>query len=167
MPSPRSRKPSNTFLQSSARNSRKKLQPCAVKYQKLKWPVSHQLPVSSGEDLVKQLARLGFATKGQTSGHDVMQKDWRVFSVTLNRELSKGPHPGILNRAGIETGDFRKEFRELISHIFLVSIIVAGIFLRLFLPYLLSPEPGDPLNEIVRHRLVQRELYGALACVVR
>jgi predicted RNA binding protein YcfA (HicA-like mRNA interferase family) len=40
-----------------------------------------------------------------------MQKDWRVFSVPLHRELKKGTLLGILKQAGIEAEDFRQGFR--------------------------------------------------------
>lgn len=73
--------------------------------------MSHKLPVISGEDLVKYLARQGFESKRQTSSHVVMQKDWRVFSVPLHRELKKGTLLGILKQAGIEAGDFRQGSR--------------------------------------------------------
>jgi len=36
--------------------------------------MSHKLPVISGEDLVKYLAKQGFEAKRQTSSHVVMQK---------------------------------------------------------------------------------------------
>ena len=40
-----------------------------------------------------------------------MQKEWRVFSVPLHRELKKGTLIGILRQAGIEAGDFKEGFR--------------------------------------------------------
>jgi predicted RNA binding protein YcfA (HicA-like mRNA interferase family) len=73
--------------------------------------MSRKLPVISGEDLVKYLARQGFEAKRQTSSHVVVQKEWRVFSVPLHRELKKGTLLAILKQAGIEVGDFRQGFR--------------------------------------------------------
>jgi len=73
--------------------------------------MSHKLPVISGEELVKYLAKQGFEIKRQTSSHVVVQKEWRVFSVPLHRELKKGTLMGILKQAGIEVEDFKQGFR--------------------------------------------------------
>lgn len=73
--------------------------------------MSHKLPVIFGEDLVKYLVRQGFDPKRQASSHIVMQKEWRVFSVPLHRELKKGTLMGILKQAGIDVEDFRLGFR--------------------------------------------------------
>ncbi|MDO9034933.1 MAG: type II toxin-antitoxin system HicA family toxin [Methanoregula sp.] len=73
--------------------------------------MSHKLPVISGEDLVKYLARQGFEIKRQSASHVVVQKEWRVFSVPLHRELKKGTLIGILKQAGIEVEDFKRGFR--------------------------------------------------------
>ena len=73
--------------------------------------MSHKLPVIAGEDLVRYLAKQGFEIKRQTSSHIIVQKEWRVFSVPLHRELKKGTLIGILKQAGIEADDFRQGFR--------------------------------------------------------
>jgi len=73
--------------------------------------MSHKLPVIAGEDLVKYLAKRGFEIKRQSASHIVVQKEWRVFSVPLHRELKKGTLIGILKQAGIEIEDFKREFR--------------------------------------------------------
>ncbi|WP_366144228.1 type II toxin-antitoxin system HicA family toxin [Methanoregula sp.] len=73
--------------------------------------MSHKLPVISGEELVKYLAKQGFEIRRQTSSHIVVQKEWRVFSVPLHRELKRGTLIGILKQAGIEAEDFKKGFR--------------------------------------------------------
>lgn len=39
-----------------------------------------------------------------------MQKEWRVFSVPLHKELKKGTLMAILRQAGIDAGEFRREF---------------------------------------------------------
>ncbi len=70
--------------------------------------MSHKLPVVSGEEMVKFLAHRGFTAKRQTTSHVVMQKEWRVFSVPLHRELKKGTITGILKQAGIPVDEFRK-----------------------------------------------------------
>ncbi|MFA4876738.1 MAG: type II toxin-antitoxin system HicA family toxin [Methanoregula sp.] len=58
--------------------------------------MSPKLPVVSGEEMVKYLSKRGFEAKRQTSSHVVVQKEWRVFSVPLHRELKKGTLIGIL-----------------------------------------------------------------------
>ena len=73
--------------------------------------MSRKLPVISGEDMVKFLFSQGFETRRQTSSHVVVQKEWRVFSVPLHRELKKGTQIGILRQAGISVDDFRKNYR--------------------------------------------------------
>ena len=72
--------------------------------------MSHKLPVISGEDLIKYLSKRGFEAKRQTSSHVVVQKEWRVFSVPLHRELKKGTLIDILKQAGIEVDDFKQGF---------------------------------------------------------
>ena len=71
----------------------------------------HKLPVISGENMVKFLAKQGFLAKRQTSRHVVVQKEWRVFSVPLHRELKKGTLMGILKQAGIPVELFRDIYR--------------------------------------------------------
>ncbi|MDO8872004.1 MAG: type II toxin-antitoxin system HicA family toxin [Methanoregula sp.] len=73
--------------------------------------MSHKLPVIAGEDLVKYLSRQGFEIKRQSASHVVVQKEWRVFSVPLHRELKKGTLIGILKQAGIEVENFKRGFR--------------------------------------------------------
>lgn len=73
--------------------------------------MSHKLPVVSGEDLIRYLTKHGFEVKRQTSSHVVVQKEWRVFSVPLHRELKKGTLIGILKQAGIDADDFKQGFR--------------------------------------------------------
>jgi predicted RNA binding protein YcfA (HicA-like mRNA interferase family) len=58
--------------------------------------------------MVKFLVRQGFEAKRQTSSHVVLQKEWRVFSVPLHRELKKGTLIGVLKQAGIIVEDFRR-----------------------------------------------------------
>ena len=73
--------------------------------------MSLKLPVLSGEEMVKYLARCGFIPQRQTSSHVVVQKEWRVFSVPLHRELKKGTLLGILKQAGIDVDEFKRTFR--------------------------------------------------------
>ncbi len=73
--------------------------------------MSHKLPVIYGEDLVKYRAKQGFEVKRQATSHIVVQKDWRVFSVPLHRELKKGTLIDILKQAGIGVEDFKRGFR--------------------------------------------------------
>ena len=71
----------------------------------------HKLPVIPGEERLKFLAKQGFLDKRQTSRHIVVQKEWRVFSVPLHRELKKGTLMGILKQAGIPVELFRDIYR--------------------------------------------------------
>ena len=70
--------------------------------------MSHKLPVISGEDMVKFLIKQGFSVRRQTSSHIIMQKEWRVFSIPLHRELKKGTLIAILKQAGIMPDDFKR-----------------------------------------------------------
>ena len=72
--------------------------------------MSPKLPVLSGEEMVKYLVRCGFSPRRQTASHVVVQKEWRVFSVPLHRELKKGTLMGILKQAGIEVEEFKRTF---------------------------------------------------------
>ena len=73
--------------------------------------MSHKLPVVSGENMVRFLIKRDFAVRRQTSSHIVMQKEWRVFSVPLHRELKKGTQIAILKQAGITVDDFKRHYR--------------------------------------------------------
>ena len=73
--------------------------------------MSHKLPVVSGEEMIRYLSKQGFEAKRQTSSHVVVQKEWRVFSVPLHRELKKGTLIGILKQAGIDVEDFKQGYR--------------------------------------------------------
>ena len=73
--------------------------------------MSHKLPVVSGEDMVKFLIKHDFAVRRQTSSHIIMQKEWRIFSVPLHRELKKGTQIAILKQAGITADDFKRLYR--------------------------------------------------------
>ena len=70
-----------------------------------------KLPVISGEKMVKLLARQGFEIRRQTSSHVVVQKEWRVFSVPLHKELKKGTLMAILKQADITVEEFKQFFR--------------------------------------------------------
>ena len=72
--------------------------------------MSPRLPVISGEEMVKYLVRCSFTPRRQTASHVVVQKEWRVFSVPLHRELKKGTLMGILKQAGIDADEFKRTF---------------------------------------------------------
>jgi predicted RNA binding protein YcfA (HicA-like mRNA interferase family) len=73
--------------------------------------MSRKLPVVSGENMVKYLIKQGFTVRRQTSSHIIVQKEWRVFSIPLHRELKKGTQIAILKQAGITLGDFRRHYK--------------------------------------------------------
>jgi predicted RNA binding protein YcfA (HicA-like mRNA interferase family) len=72
--------------------------------------MSRKLPVISGEKIVKILAKQGFEIRRQTSGHIVVQKEWRVFAVPLHKELKKGTLMAILKQADITVEEFKQFF---------------------------------------------------------
>ncbi len=73
--------------------------------------MSRKLPVISGEKMVKILARQGFEIRRQTSSHIVVQKEWRVFSVPLHKELKEGTLLAILKQADITVEEFKQFFK--------------------------------------------------------
>jgi len=70
--------------------------------------MSAKLPVLSGKQLIKILAKKGFIIRRQSGSHVILQKDERVFSVPLHDELKKGTLNGILKQAGLDIGDLEK-----------------------------------------------------------
>jgi predicted RNA binding protein YcfA (HicA-like mRNA interferase family) len=71
-----------------------------------------KLPVVSGVEMIKFLVKQGFIVRRQTSSHIIVQKDWRVFSVPLHKELKKGTEIAILKQAGIELPLFKKSYEK-------------------------------------------------------
>ncbi|MEI6293186.1 MAG: type II toxin-antitoxin system HicA family toxin [Methanomicrobiales archaeon] len=61
--------------------------------------------------MVKILARQGFEIRRQTSSHIVVQKEWRVFSVPLHKELKEGTLLAILKQADITVEEFKQFFK--------------------------------------------------------
>jgi len=61
--------------------------------------------VISGEQLIKILARKGFAVRRQAGSHVVLQKGGTIFSVPLHDELKKGTLKAILNQSGLSVED--------------------------------------------------------------
>ncbi len=70
--------------------------------------MSVKLPVISGEQLIKILAKLGFSVKRQAGSHVVLQKGDIVFSVPLHEELKKGTLKAILSQSGLAVEDLLK-----------------------------------------------------------
>ena len=70
----------------------------------------HKLPVTSGADLITYLAKHGYNAKRQTSSHVFVQKEWRVFSAPLLRELKVRNVGGILMHAGIDIDEVKRAF---------------------------------------------------------
>ncbi|HIJ06164.1 MAG: Uncharacterized protein XD87_0355 [candidate division WS6 bacterium 36_33] len=71
-----------------------------------------KLLVVSGAEMIKFLVKQGFIVRRQTSSHIIVQKDWRVFSVPLHKELKKGTEIAILKQAGIELSLFKKSYEK-------------------------------------------------------
>ncbi|WP_366898144.1 type II toxin-antitoxin system HicA family toxin [Methanocalculus sp.] len=74
--------------------------------------MSPKLPVISGAEMIRFLVKQGFTVQRQTSSHVIVQKDWRVFSVPLHKELKKGTEIAILKQAGIELSLFKKPYEK-------------------------------------------------------
>jgi predicted RNA binding protein YcfA (HicA-like mRNA interferase family) len=70
--------------------------------------MSAKLPVLSGKQLIKLLAKKGFIIRRQSGSHVILQKGERVFSVPIHDELKKGTLNGILKQAGLEMADLEK-----------------------------------------------------------
>jgi predicted RNA binding protein YcfA (HicA-like mRNA interferase family) len=70
--------------------------------------MSARLPILSGIQLIKILAKKGFIIRRQSGSHVILQKNERVFSVPLYDELKKGTLNGILKQAGLDIEDLEK-----------------------------------------------------------
>jgi predicted RNA binding protein YcfA (HicA-like mRNA interferase family) len=77
--------------------------------------MSRKLPVISGEKMVKIPAKQGFEIRRQTSSHVVVQKEWRVFSVPLHKEIKKGTLIAILKQADITLRNLNNFSTDLIT----------------------------------------------------
>lgn len=68
-----------------------------------------RLPVISGKDAVKVLARLGYVTDEQTGSHIILRhKDppHKRLTVPNHRELAKGTLRAIIRQAGLTRDEF-------------------------------------------------------------
>lgn len=72
---------------------------------------NNRLPVVSGFEVVKALTRAGCVIRRQRSSHVVLQKDRRVFTVPLHRELKKGTLNAIIKQAGLTREEFLEYLR--------------------------------------------------------
>jgi predicted RNA binding protein YcfA (HicA-like mRNA interferase family) len=72
--------------------------------------VSPRLPVVSGQQLIKALARSGWEVARQHGSHvRLHHPDRRIFlTVPLHRELKRGTLSGILADAGLHADDLRE-----------------------------------------------------------
>jgi predicted RNA binding protein YcfA (HicA-like mRNA interferase family) len=72
--------------------------------------VSGQLPVVSGQRLVKALERAGWSVVRQRGSHVRMKHPDHAVSLTvpLHRELKRGTLSGILNDAGVGADQLRR-----------------------------------------------------------
>jgi predicted RNA binding protein YcfA (HicA-like mRNA interferase family) len=67
--------------------------------------MSVELPVISGERLIKILVRVGFSVRRQAGSHVVLQKGNAVFSVPMHGEIKKSTLKAILKQSGLSTED--------------------------------------------------------------
>jgi predicted RNA binding protein YcfA (HicA-like mRNA interferase family) len=69
--------------------------------------VSPSLPVVSGAEAVRSLAKVGFFWASQRGSHvKLRHDDGRVAIVPLHRELARGTLRSVLRQAGISTDEF-------------------------------------------------------------
>ncbi len=60
-----------------------------------------------GEDAVKALRRLGFASDHQTGSHPIMRGgDGRIVVVPMHRPIKRGTLRGVLRQAGLTVEQF-------------------------------------------------------------
>lgn len=69
-----------------------------------------KLPLVSGRQCVKALAKAGFQFKRQEGSHMVLRREYPFCQVTVpdHKELDRGTLRGILKQAGISPEEFRK-----------------------------------------------------------
>jgi predicted RNA binding protein YcfA (HicA-like mRNA interferase family) len=68
-----------------------------------------RLPVVSGLDAVRALAKLGYAVDHQTGSHIILRQDQpphRRLTVPDHRELAKGTLRGLIRQAGLTVEAF-------------------------------------------------------------
>ncbi len=71
-----------------------------------------KLPVVSGKDLVKILAKLGYTFDHQTGSHIILRRQdppHRRLTIPNHKEISRGTLRGIIAQAGLS----REEFLDL------------------------------------------------------
>jgi len=69
--------------------------------------VSPSLPIVSGRDVVRALAKAGFSEVGQRGSHVKLRDEaGRTTIVPVHRELARGTLRSILRQAGLEVEAF-------------------------------------------------------------
>jgi len=69
--------------------------------------VSSVLPVVSGAEAVRALAKVGFVRAGQRGSHvKLRHDDGRIAIVPLHKELARGTLRSVLRQAGISPEEF-------------------------------------------------------------
>jgi len=72
-----------------------------------------KLPVVSGKQCVKALAKVGFLFKRQEGSHMVLRREDPFCQVTVpdHKDLDRGTLRGILKQAGISPEEFQRILR--------------------------------------------------------
>jgi predicted RNA binding protein YcfA (HicA-like mRNA interferase family) len=68
-----------------------------------------KLPVVSGRDVVKALARIGYEVDHQKGSHVTLRRveyPYRRITVPMHREIAKGTLKAILNEVGLTVEEF-------------------------------------------------------------
>ncbi len=69
-----------------------------------------RLPVISGKELIKYLAKKGFKVRRQRGSHIVMKLSERRVTIPLHKELDRGTLLAILEEAGINKTEFLRDW---------------------------------------------------------
>jgi len=70
-----------------------------------------KLPVVSGQELIKYLARKGFVFRRQRGSHAILKSETKMAVVPLDEELARGTLLAILEQSGITKEEFLREWR--------------------------------------------------------
>jgi len=68
-----------------------------------------KLPVLSGQEICKLLARVGYQVDHQTGSHIILRNEnppYRRLTVPMHREIAKGTLRAIIRQAGLTRSEF-------------------------------------------------------------
>jgi predicted RNA binding protein YcfA (HicA-like mRNA interferase family) len=68
-----------------------------------------KLPVLSGQEICKALARVGYRVDHQTGSHIILRNEnppYRRLTVPMHKEIAKGTLRAIIRQAGLSRAEF-------------------------------------------------------------